>query len=118
MQTPILTPTSNNGLESNNMYVTEENTLKEQLSMNKMLYCAKENVENWSKMRMKGAVHAEKWSKEPILELSDWTDGFNWMKANSTNCLRTGDFYYTLSSTMKRDGAKAEVNTFIDYEAN
>lgn len=111
-----LCPTTNNALESTNNVIKKENTFREKLPMKEMLHVANKLVMNWSRSRDNTKDHAIKFSREPTIELSDWTSAYQWAKQQSSNLLHSGDYFYTLSCTESRDITKDDVRKFLSFE--
>ena len=83
--------------------------------MNQMLLVAKEIFKNWSRTRDQAKEHAIAYANETTITISDWTAAYQWYRLNIKNLLQRGDFFYTMSTTIKKNITKVTCNLKLNW---
>lgn len=73
-----VSPATNNALESFNRVIKDHNTLRERIPLARFLVVAEEMVTSWSQQATE-----ETFATQPVLELCDWTTGYQWAKTDT-----------------------------------
>lgn len=73
----ILTPSTNNALESFNRVIKDEGTLRERLPISRFRIVALETVQKWSK---EYAINLKEFKSTATITLDLWTQGYQWAK--------------------------------------
>ncbi|CAF3306315.1 unnamed protein product [Rotaria sp. Silwood2] len=76
-----LTPSTNNGLESNNRVIKDENTFRERLPLSRFKILTLEIVEKWSKSYERGL---KQFHDKQMVTLDIWTNSYQWVKLNKS----------------------------------
>lgn len=77
----ILIPSTNNALEAKNRIIKDEHTLRERLDLGKFRTVIFDMLETWSIAYVSGLDSIVMYA--PQIELSMWTDGYNFAKAST-----------------------------------
>jgi hypothetical protein len=73
------TPSTNNCLESFNLVIKKEDTLRERLPLPRFFSLCLESVYKWSNHYVNGL---KQYINSPTINLKDWTSGYQWAKSN------------------------------------
>jgi len=73
------TPSQNNALESFNLVIKKEDTLRERLPLSRYFQLCLDSVKKWSKQY---ANNDKKFMDSPTIDLKQWTEGYQWAKSN------------------------------------
>ena len=103
-------PSTNNGLESTNMQIKRQNTIRERLELSRFLTVVEQDiVKNWSADRAPGRDGDD--PKIPVQDvpkrdLKLWTEAYQWA-ASPRESLKAGSSIYVASSTLDKELATA-----------
>ena len=75
-------PSANNALEATNRVIKDEDTIRERLVLSRFTVIVFSIVQKWSTERNPARVNSKKFEHQPSITLSQWTDGYNWVKLN------------------------------------
>lgn len=75
-------PSTNNALEATNRVIKDEDTIRERLVLSRFTVVVFSIVKKWLKERNPARVNSKQFEHQPSMTLSQWTNGYNWVKLN------------------------------------
>jgi len=108
---------TNNGIESMNVAIKREHTIRERLPVEQFLQSAAELVQKWSAARNPHSINCSHFAQVRSLSLQHWTTTFQWALANK-KVIRSDnegegseDVYYTATSGSKQEASTRMLRT-------
>ncbi|XP_073948903.1 uncharacterized protein [Choristoneura fumiferana] len=113
---PILSPTTNNALESFTRVIKDENTLRERIPLSRFLVVAKDMVASWTQEALE-----EHFAITPEVNLPAWTAGYEWAKKDYKISIilstpTTNTYLVPGDDFMKTTTAEKTYNDFDEYK--